>query len=142
MGVSLRSNKHRTLALLQIFVCCCAIEHCIFNFVLRELLFDVIFADGSSHQPTISVINFESIYIVRDKAVETVSRSEVKIFHLMPLFASMRVFTSNCLLLRHLTQRYDVGSFLNSNQEADNGVRKMLRPQAVFEAIPEPDLSR
>jgi len=54
----------------------------------------------------------------------------------------MRVLTSNCLLVTHLMQRYCAGSSLKPDQLTDIGVRRMLRPQAVFEAIPEPLLLR
>ena len=39
-------------------------------------------------------------------------------------------------------QRNWTGSCLKSDQLADIGVRNILRPQAVFDAHPEPDLLR
>jgi hypothetical protein len=60
----------------------------------------------------------------------------------MALRASALALTSNCLLVTHLTQRYCAGSALKPDQLTDIGVRRMLRPQAVFEAIPEPLLLR
>jgi len=52
------------------------------------------------------------------------------------------VLNSNCLLETHLTQRNWAGSFLKSDQLVEIGVRNKLRPQAVFDDQPVPDLLR
>jgi hypothetical protein len=60
----------------------------------------------------------------------------------LALRESIFAFTSNCLLEAHLTQRNSTRSCLKSDQLTDIGVLSILRPQAVFDAHPVPDLLR
>ena len=59
-------------------------------------------------------------------------------FTLVDYFNSTFMFNKNCLLETHFTQRYWTGSFLNSAQFTEIGVRIRFLPQAVFDAHPVP----